>query len=240
MLENSRCGRRVNTTMSLMLWLLPVMAIMALAGNVHAEPSDKKERDALRKMRLMMQSVEQEKAALEQEKAALNEKINALTSQVDGLKSSSAGISRKKDVRISEIEKELLSVRMENTGLMEKLKSAQKDLQDTTAKQRETLQVTQNDLKASLEQGEEYKNKLKAAESKISQQFDQLGICEKKNIALYELNLDLMEKYNKKGVMSALLQAEPFTQIKNVEMKSIIQEYKDRIDSQKIDRMPEK
>lgn len=212
------------------------MFTLGLAGNAAADSGDKKEREALRKMRLMIQTFEQEKSALQQENNSLNEKVKALGSQVGDIKSASTGQIRKKDARLGEVEKELVAVKQENQFLVAKLQSTQQSLEELTLKHKEVVQAAQNSLQDGVKQGEEYNNKIKEAEVKISQQSQAIDMCEKKNLALYNLNMEILEKYKSKGVWGSFIQAEPFTQIKRVEIENTLQEYKDKLDSQKMEK----
>lgn len=218
------------------LVMLMLCTLGMAAGNANAAAEDKKERDAQRKLRLMMQSMEQEKAALASEKNSLSEQVKSLNKQISDLKNSSTSVSRKKDARVGELEKELLSAKEENLSLSSKLQITQGSLEDLTAKSRESLHNLQKDYQASVEQGDECKSKLQVSASNVSRQSQSIEMCEKKNMALYELNVEILDRYKKKGVWSALFQAEPFTQIKKVEMENIIQEYKEKLDSQKVEK----
>ncbi len=216
--------------------LLIAIFSLGLAGNVAAESGDKKEREALRKMRLMMQTFEQEKSTLQQENNSLNEKVKALGSQVGDIKSASTGQIRKKDARLGEIEKELVTAKQENQSLSAKLQSTQQSLEELTLKHKEVVQTAQNNLQVGIKQGEEYNNKIKEAETKIVQQSQAIDMCEKKNLALYNLNMEILEKYKSKGVWGSFIQAEPFTQIKRVEIENTLQEYKGKLDGQRIEK----
>jgi chromosome segregation ATPase len=61
-----------------------------------------------------------------------------------------------------------------------------------------------------------------------------LGICITHNKALSGINDELVAAYQNKGVGTALLQKEPLTQVKRVEMEKLVQEYRDKIDQHKI------
>lgn len=219
------------------LGLLALMlCTLGMAGNAGAAADDKKERDAQRKLRLMMQSMEQEKAAIEGEKNSLSEQVKSLNKQVSDLKNSAASVSRKKNTRVMELERELLVMKEESLGLSSKLQAAQSSLEDLTVKSRESLQSLQKDYQTSIEQGDAFKSKLQKSVSNVSRQSQLIEVCEKKNTALYELNIEILDRYKKKGIWSALFQAEPFTKIKNVEIENIIQEYKEKLDSEKVER----
>ncbi len=208
-----------------------MLCTLSLAGNANAAADDKKDRDAQRKLRLMMQSMEQEKAVLASEKNSLSGQVESLNKKISDLKNSSESVSRKKDARVVALENELLVVKESNLNLSSKLQTTQGSLEELTAKHQTSLQS----LQASVEQGDEYKAKFQESASNVSRQSQLIEICEKKNTVLYEMNVDILDRYKKKGVWSALLQAEPFTQIKKVEINNILQEYKEKLDDQKMD-----
>jgi hypothetical protein len=43
-----------------------------------------------------------------------------------------------------------------------------------------------------------------------------------------------MDKYKAKGVLQAMRQAEPFTQLEKVKMENLLQEYRDKADANSI------
>ncbi len=208
-----------------------MLCTLGIAGNASAAVDDKKDRDAQRKLRLMMQNMEQEKAVLASEKNSLSGQVESLNKQVSDLKNSSASVSRKKDARVVALENELLAVKESNLSLSSKLQATQSSLEELTAKYQTSLQS----LQASVEQGDEYKMKFQESVSNVSRQSQLIEMCEKKNMALYDLNVEILDRYRNKGVWSALLQAEPFTQIKKVEINNILQEYKEKLDDQKME-----
>mgnify|MGYP003633488220 CR=1 FL=1 len=55
------------------------------------------------------------------------------------------------------------------------------------------------------------------------------------NVRLYQINLEILEKYESKGVWDAFVQQEPMTQIKKVEIENIKEEYRTEIEALKSD-----
>jgi len=62
----------------------------------------------------------------------------------------------------------------------------------------------------------------------------EIQTCMKKNAELYQISVELMDRYRSKGVVDALLQAEPFTQLEKVRINNLLQEYRDKSDADKI------
>ena len=59
-------------------------------------------------------------------------------------------------------------------------------------------------------------------------------MCEQKNAKLYQLSVDLMEKYKSKTALDAMRQSEPFTQLERVRVDNLLQEYRDKAEAEKI------
>lgn len=142
-------------------------------------------------------------AAAQKENATLAAQIDVLKKQLGELGSKSALLEKKSGGQHKQF-----------TELTEKYQEADKNLQLMTQQLADASKALQL-----LQQEKEQEHKQLAGN---------IQVCEKKNAELYQISTELMEKYKNKGVISALLQAEPFTQLKKVEIQNILQEYKDK------------
>ena len=61
-------------------------------------------------------------------------------------------------------------------------------------------------------------------------QAQQLETCESHNVKLLQVNRDLLGQYENKGFFDSLMQREPITGLKGVELENIVQDYQDRLD----------
>ena len=104
----------------------------------------------------------------------------------------------------------------------EKLKDTQERLQKLVDKYKE--------LVTELRKSEEHVATLEAS---TGQKGDTLNQCVKDNQALYKTAQELIQQYEGKGVWDALLQREPVTQLKRVEIESIAELYRDRMEQHK-------
>jgi hypothetical protein len=64
--------------------------------------------------------------------------------------------------------------------------------------------------------------------------------CEAKNLALYGYGRDLLAKYERKGIWTSLKAAEPFTQLERVNIENVLEEYRDKLDADKLASTPRK
>lgn len=117
---------------------------------------------------------------------------------------------------------------------------------DSRDKLRDRLDQAIERIKRTDERLEQTRKKLSGARYQISNlsahkldleeldqlQKQQLLLCEDKNIALYQANLEMADRYKNKGMGTSLLQREPITGLKQVEIENILEEYRDKLDQQ--------
>ena len=77
----------------------------------------------------------------------------------------------------------------------------------------------------------ELSNELAALKGKQQATEQQLTQCTDHNVKLYQSGKDLLERYQNKGTLGAILQDEPVLQFNSVEMENINQDYEDKLKS---------
>lgn len=144
----------------------------------------------------------------------------------------------------------------EKKALEEKVAGMEEKYQLKTAKLEERIAKYAENLEKLIENRDQYKAKLFETVAivkernqmihKLTAQKDELtsdlletrsGLrrCEKHNVRLCKLTEELADSYYNKSVGASLMQAEPFTQLKKVEMEKLVQKYKDRIDDNNLE-----
>lgn len=92
-------------------------------------------------------------------------------------------------------------------------------MKDLVGKFRSTIAV----LKATEQEKAKISNDLAQKDAVIAEHV-------KNNVRLYEINRELIEKYKNKSVMDSLMQHEPVTQLKRVEIETIGEQYRNEMD----------
>lgn len=165
--------------------------------------------------------------------------VNEITTERDRLKTENAKIAAELETLKGQVQQEkdaALSLEQRlNTELSSQKASSDEirgRLDNTTDKLREVVDKYNALNKA--------KNELAAEHATLqnNQQFtaSELKMCESKNIKMYQGAKDIIDGYHNcqnKGIVDALIESEPFLQIKNVEFETIIQEYEDKLNKQK-------
>ena len=181
-------------------------------------------KEANKKVAFIQKKMEEEKteatASLEQKCQSdldklLNEK-KALGEQLVKLKEQTRNLEAKIEAKIKEADE--LTVKNK------------KELQDAGKKYDQASQHNK-DLEHDLKKVKGEKDALQAQLKKTNQN---LSSCDVNNAKLCVIGEELVKAYKNKGVKDAILEKEPLTQIKKVELEQLAQKYKEEIEQQKI------
>lgn len=68
---------------------------------------------------------------------------------------------------------------------------------------------------------------------------ERTGLCEMKNTHLFDLANEILDKFGSKGFVEGFSRMEPFTQLKRVQLETIVQDYQDKIHDEKLAPRPQ-
>lgn len=187
-------------------WCVLVALLFAVTSVSAADGKASREQMQVKRLQQLQRKLQQENTQLAQEKAALDGQLKAVQSSLDE-SSSKAQIAAS---RAAALGKELKEIKTEKEALAAKLAETEIKLAET----KEAL------------------NKSALAGRQLN---ESLTICQAKNAKLHGYGVDLLDKYEKKGCGDALLQADPFTQLKRVEIENLMEDYREKLDEQKLD-----
>jgi chromosome segregation ATPase len=155
-------------------------------------------------------------SAMDDEKRAAQDQVEKLNKEKEQMILENKGLKSKADT-LATIEKKVASLESNNKQLSERLAKAEGERNNLEQKQRQTSQALQDREK-------ELKN--------MNQKYDQ---CAESNARLYTIASEVIQRFEGKSTVDKMLEKEPFTKIKKVELERAAQEYRDKIDQQKID-----
>jgi chromosome segregation ATPase len=155
-----------------------------------------------------LEKIEKERKSLLGEQEKLRERISGLENRASN-----------SDNRVKEF-----------SGVIAKLKEEYEDLEK---KHRKAIMNRENRIAEITDEKEKMESELRNTLDAVHRQVDR---CESHNARLCVIASELVEKYKNKGVMTSILQEEPFTQIEKVEMENLLQEYRDKIETQRLSR----
>jgi chromosome segregation ATPase len=202
--------------------LFPVL-MLGLTGLVSAADNDAKnsrEREMLRRAQEALRQSQSENSSLAQSKAESEQKLKEAAGQLDAARNAS---------------------KSEQSALRGKLKAAAEE-QAEVARQLEeakrqivALAAQQKDLSSQLSTSE---SQLKQVRQELDTSRNATASCEAKNLKLYEYSQQVVDRYQKKGVWAALSQKEPVLGLGAVKTENVVQEYREKFDSQRISGTP--
>jgi len=180
------------------------------------DSKNSREREMLRRAQEALRQSQTESSALAQGKSDAEQKLKAAGAQLDTLRNSSkseqAGLRAK-----------LQAAADSQAGLTSQLENARQQLAALSAKQIETARMLN-----------ERETLLKRVQSDLDASRTAGSSCEAKNARLYEYSQELARRYEDKGVWTAMRQKEPVTGIGGVGMENLLQEYREKAASQRI------
>jgi chromosome segregation ATPase len=174
----------------------------------------------------LMQQIQQlatERSALQAENDKLKSELADVKKDRDALKAAQEGLER----RARDATTALAHSRNEHTGTDQELEQNKAKLQELVAKFRETIQKMRE---------------IEADDTKVKQTLatrdHEFAVCVDHNVALYQLDGEVLNRLERRGVWSRMAEAEPFTKIKRVELENDIDGYRERAAELKVQPAP--
>ncbi len=183
------------------------------------DPRVAREREMLHRTQEALRQSQADNAELSKGKLEVEEKLKAATDQIE---------ANRRTAKIAQ--NSLQTQQQAATSAQNTIAELTRKLDDATA-QVATLNSKQRDTTVQLTQRE---SEFKRVQQDLAASRTQGASCEAKNLKLYEYSQALLEQYRRKGVWAALAQKEPVTGIKEVRIENVVQEYQQKLDSQKL------
>lgn len=181
-----------------------LLLAMLISGGAYADNSDAA-KNALAKAQYMLRQVSAEKSALEKEVAKQKDQIDALLKE-----NSKAKLDLNNSKSAINPQDEVVK------NLRESGQKIQTKFQEEAGRNAELLDIN---------------NQL---EKRLASQTENFDVCYGNNKKLYDINQEILGKYQNKGFWDALKQKEPFTSIERVNVENLVQDYQYNIESLRV------
>ncbi len=131
---------------------------------------------------------------------------------------------------VEKVKADVLAAEEQNKGAAEKLSLFRSELDAAGKKLNEAaLAVSERETEIKRLSAEQ-----QALQANLKKNQEGLERCEGNNARLCIIACDILEKYENKGVLTAIAQNEPLTQLKKVELEKYIQQYSQLIDQERV------
>lgn len=189
-----------------------VIAVMVIDTTQAAPREAKGDSAAVLKLQALVKSLTGERDAAQAEATKLSQEI-------EGLKKEKSAAQAAKD----ELSGALAVQRNAAGDARQRLDRSQAEARDWQEKHRQ-LSQTHADLTKQA-------NLLRGKQQEVEQHLQE---CGRRNVKLYQAASELLERYQNRGTLTALVGDEPLLQFDKVEMESLVQEYQDKFDAEKL------
>ena len=212
--------------MKRLLFSILVLAFCAMEKTSAADapsPAEAKLRDSVRALTLQLRTAEGEKATMQAAQTDAEEKLKALTEQVEKYKAQLVADKEAADKALVELETKITAKDAEIAGGKRDLASWKKG---------------HAEVKAAYEKAVAIGNAKEAERAKLAARVIVLDrqVVEQRarNAALYQTGTEVLSRYEKFGLGTALTSREPFVGTTKVKFENLIQDYSDQLADQKI------
>jgi chromosome segregation ATPase len=166
-----------------------------------------------------MQQLASERTTLQAENDKLKGELANVTKDRDALKTAQQGLSR----RATDAAAALARDSAQRQASDQELTQLKAKMQELIAKFRETIQK----LREAESDDSATKQSLTARERELS-------VCAERNVALYNLDEEVLSRWEKEGVWTRIADKEPFTRIKRTQLENLIDDYRTRAGEQRV------
>lgn len=223
----------MKTILSLLLGLGVCFIVGYASNSVAAEKQDKAAKRAAILMQKMKQDLEAEKSAMQ---AQFEQEKKGLSQALDQAQNERVSHSAKLQGQVKR-NQQLQSDNQKLGQEKEALSAQVKQLQSQLAEQTQRLELTEQQLKVAKADLDVNDRQRKSLVEKVSLSHQQLVSCEEKNSRLYTYGHELVNLYADAGAYQRLMRAEPFFQLKRVELENILQGKQTQLLENKVDTM---
>lgn len=205
-----------------------VVVLMAIFGATQAY-AGKRSMDTGGGNQMAMMKAQQMMQQFKAEAAKANAELEKLRAENEKLAKENKKLEKalaKNQKKLNRTSGSLDNYKESHEKLKERLLTTQDKMQELIGRFRETIAT----LRGVEEENNVARKDLKATK-------DKLFMCANNNLKLYDTNMEILGKYEGKGVWDVLHQNEPLTQIRQVEIENMIQDYRDIMDELQVDKV---
>jgi chromosome segregation ATPase len=199
---------------------LACVGILLLAGATAPAQTAREGGGANAQLLQQLQQLASERAQLQAENARLDKELDDAKKKLAALATDNEALDRQARSSAAALSRSALNA----DNLEQSLAQQRARMDELIAKFRETA-TTLRDVETDRSQISE---RLAARERAFQ-------TCAERNLALHQINAEVLDRLERQGFWASLGKAEPFTRLKRAEIDNLIEDYRNRADDQRID-----
>lgn len=202
--------------------VMVAVTLCLLASASHAQVQRSGNADA--RVAQQLQQLASEKVALQSENNKLKQELEQIKAQLQ----KSASTTKELENRNRALQSQAAASRIGgNEQWEEQLGRSRAQLQELVGKFRETAQTLRE---VELDRA--------TAKSQLATKEREYKVCVDRNAAMYELNDEVLDRMEDRGLWSQLAEREPFTRLKRTQLENLIDDYRYRVEELRVEKQP--
>jgi chromosome segregation ATPase len=199
------------------------LAIISIAASTADAQTARPAGNANAQAMQQMQQLASERTQLQAENAKLKQELDDAKKKLKSLEADKESLGRKSQGS----EAALARLTASNETLNQSLTQQRARMDELVAKFRETL--------GTLRETETDRTGIK---NQLATRDREFHSCVDKNLALYKVNLEVLDKLEHQGFWSSAAKVEPFTRLKRTQLENLVDEYRGKAEDQRVESPP--
>lgn len=202
---------------------LVLLAASVWLSPVHAQAADR-DQEQIKRLRLQIRQLQQAQSQAQEAQAQADKSRADSEQALKSAQSDAQAAAAQAGRRTASLNAELQTLRADNAQLKEQLEQGKVQLQ---------TQVAQ-----AQQQQAQSRDALTQAAARHQALDERHAQCRADNVALHGLGVELLQRYEHKGVGEALSAQEPFFQLARVRLENTVAQYRDKLDDARFKEAP--
>ena len=199
---------------------LTLAAILLLIGVV-AQAQTQRSGNADARVAQQLQQLSSEKVALQAENNKLKQELEQVKAQLQKSASATKDLENRNKVLQASAGRGVANSQQTE----EQLERSRAQLQELVTKFRETAQTLRD---VEVERA--------TVKSQLAAKEREYKVCVDRNVGLYELNKEVLNRMEDRGFWSQVSEREPFTRIKRTQLENLIDDYRYRVEELRLEK----
>ncbi len=204
-----------------LLGVAPALLIAVSVAGVARAQTARSGGAASAELVMQLQQLASERTSLQAQNSQLQKQVDDLKGQLKRAQDALKGARQAADQRAKASATELAEGSAQRDALAQRLKLTQDTMQQLIDRFRQTI-----------EQLREIEADRTETKRTLATRNQELKVCMDRNAGLYKLNEAVLARLDKESVWSRLVESEPFTKIKRVQLENLMDDYQGRADEQ--------
>lgn len=201
--------------------IVPSLLLAAFAAGVAQAQTARSGGAGSAELISQLQQLASERTSLQAQNGQLQKQVDDLKGQLKKAQDTLKGARQAADQRAKASADQLAAGSAERDALAQRLKRTQ-----------DTMQQLIDRFRVTIEQLREIEADRTETKRTLATRNQELKVCMDRNAGLYKLNEEVLARLDKESVWSRLVESEPFTKIKRVQLENLMDDYKGRADEQ--------